>query len=266
MWMQRSMDAAGHIPDDKRAEALNILGVLAWQSLDMDAAEKALTAAYDLYVSLNDRAGIAKASANLGGISFSKEDFVSATRQYEETVSIFRDLGDQPRLAAALESLGVSQCWLGDLDDSVANIREAIRIMRQLENRAALAKAIDSLLGTYTMRGELADHADLFLEGAELAIELDDDFLYENYLDTSSRFCIILDAMTLAGQALGAMDLAAERAKQIIVSKQIESREKVMETVRSGLGFQNYQRAMREGRSLGPSRMLGFARQCVAGE
>jgi predicted ATPase/class 3 adenylate cyclase len=266
-WMQRSMDASQTIDAPLRAEALNILGALAWQGGDLVAARKAFQASIEIYTSLGDEIGAAKSSANLGGIAFYEQDFETSANSYARSAKVFRSLGDQQRLASALENQGVSECWLeGRLPAAIEHLSEGTNLARVLENRGGLCQCLYSLLGVHAMYGDLMDRMDLFLEGSELAMQINDPFTSENYLDLSARICLELKEPRMAAQCVGAMELASEKAERKVIQKQRNSRDQLMKVIRDLMGFQHFQRALREGRGIGPTPMLGFVRQLITGE
>ncbi len=131
----------GHLPADRRAEALNALGELSRFQGDLSGARDYLTEALDLI----DRSGSTLTRAdvlnNLADIEFDSGDMERARSLYEEALRLAEQSGADWRMAYALGNLGLVDLLDGDPDASVARERQSLEMFQQLDYRAGIAYA-----------------------------------------------------------------------------------------------------------------------------
>jgi predicted ATPase/DNA-binding SARP family transcriptional activator len=97
--------------------------------------DNALTTAFlqeslDLYQELGDEEGIARATAELGGVAIAEMDLDRAAALYEECAPLLRKLGNQSRVAVAYGNLGTIAHMRGDYATAVAYYGDAIEAAR----------------------------------------------------------------------------------------------------------------------------------------
>ena len=259
-WIRKALELADKAPDELQAGSLNVLGVLQWQSDDLDCATQSLERSRQMWTQLGNRGKIAAATNNLAGIAFVRKDFAAAVTRYEQVAQTFREIHDLPHLANGLENLGVSHSKAGNLSQAFECLDEAVRIHRGLGHRAELAKALDSYIGIYDMQGRLLDAAGLMPEACDLALQSKDYFVMANILEICIRFFIALDDMIDAAQSYGAMALAIDRSERIVAPVQKDRHAEWAAELTAALGKENFRRAVREGRALGPETMIARLR------
>ena len=255
-WSLRAVECEPDAPDELIATALNFLGILTWQSGDLDNAERWISESKEKWSHLGDGQKVASAQSNLASIAFLREDFRTAVSRYEEAALTFREANDLLRLAHTLENLGVSQFRFGNLKAATQCLEEAVSIHRGQGKKAELAKALDSYIGIYDLQGRLLDAAPLLLEALHLGLQSNDFFVIANLLEVAARMCLELGETLLAAKACGSMNFARERSERISAPGEKEQREAMLRRVQEDLGKDEFRRALREGRALGPEAML----------
>jgi tetratricopeptide (TPR) repeat protein len=154
------------------ANALAILGAVAWQRGAYDEMEQCYKEDLDLRQQLGDQWGRANALSRLGTLALNRQRFVESERLERESVALYRELGDQARLAQALGDLGATFFWLGQLDEACTVIEENLPIFEHLGRRLSLAHYTVVLGRNEMHRGDYAQACARAGRGVELAREL----------------------------------------------------------------------------------------------
>lgn len=255
-WTLRAIEAQRDAPEELVATALNFLGIMTWQSGDLENAATWLSKSREKWNHLGDEQKVASVQSNLASIAFLSGDFAIAVELYSEAERTFREAGDLLRLAHTLENLGVSHSKGGNLDAAISCLEEAVDIHRAQGKRGELAKALDSYIGIYDLQGRLLDAAGLLVEACELGLQSNDYFVIANLLEVGVRMCLELEEPRLASKAFGSMNFAFERSERLPAPGEKERRETLAGRLVEALGKEDYRRALREGRALGPEVML----------
>lgn len=261
IWMQRSMEACPGLPEELKAEALNVLGVLVWQQGDLDSAQRAFEASLETWNALHNEVKASAALSNLAGLAFMREDYETAAKLFMGCAAIFEAHGETTRWAHALENAGVSLSKEGCLDEAVCQLTRAVELHRTTQSPASVAKALDSLFGVYAMQGGLLDRLPLFIEAGNIALGIGDTFAIESLLEGALQVCEAINEEYLAAQCLGAIERVGEQTSRWMTPG--PQRERIRTNVQTKLGGQVFKRAIREGRTLAAAAMLGFVVQKV---
>jgi predicted ATPase/DNA-binding SARP family transcriptional activator len=120
--LRRSEDA----PAELRALALVHGAIFPFRQGDNKVAASLLQESLDLYRELGDEEGLARATAELGGVAIGDLDLERAAALYEEAVPLFRSQGKPSRVAASLGNLGTIAHMRGEYAAAVDYYREAI--------------------------------------------------------------------------------------------------------------------------------------------
>lgn len=118
-------------PPELRALALVTGAIFPFRQGDTRDAGGLLQESLDLYRELDDEEGIARATAELGGIAIAELDLDRATALLEECVPLFRRQGKVSRLGASLGNLGTIAHMRGDHETAVLRYCEAIEASRE---------------------------------------------------------------------------------------------------------------------------------------
>jgi predicted ATPase/DNA-binding SARP family transcriptional activator len=112
--------------------------------------DNALSATYlqeslELFRELGDEEGIARATAELGGVAIAQLDLDRAAALYEECVPLLRNQGNLSRLAVALGNLGTIAHMRGDHETAVRYYGDAIESSRSGGDEDGIAVNLHNL-------------------------------------------------------------------------------------------------------------------------
>jgi predicted ATPase/DNA-binding SARP family transcriptional activator len=124
--LRRSEDA----PRELRALALVHGAIFPFRQGDNRLAATLLQESLDLYRELGDEEGLARATAELGGVAIGELDLERAAALYEEAVPLFRSQGKTSRVAASLGNLGTIAHMRREYATAVEYYREAIDLAK----------------------------------------------------------------------------------------------------------------------------------------
>jgi predicted ATPase/DNA-binding SARP family transcriptional activator len=139
--VERTADA----PPELRATALVQGAIFPFRNGDTEMAAALLQESLDLYRELGDVEGIARATAELGGVAIAELDLDRAAALYEECVPLLRSLGNESRLAVAFGNLGTIAHMHGDHATAVRYYGEAIEASRASNDEDGLAVNLHNL-------------------------------------------------------------------------------------------------------------------------
>jgi predicted ATPase/DNA-binding SARP family transcriptional activator len=249
-WMDLAVAAGPDAPPGLRAKALFGSGRLAHLQCDYEPAVRRLDAAFLLYRSLEDRAGIAsclqalgsvareqgryarsaqlhaqslelaraagdawaEASAHsyLGFVRWLQCEFGPSIAECSAALTMFRSLGDVEGTAWSLISLGVVARYQGDLDRSGALLRESLELSGSIGFREGIAWAQEQLGLLALARGATSD--------AEAQLRL--SFATHRELRDRWRMASVLEDLAAAALAGGRTAQAASRAAWLLGAAQ----------------------------------------------
>ncbi|MEN3341097.1 MAG: hypothetical protein V7644_501 [Actinomycetota bacterium] len=117
-------------PKRLRALALAHGAIFPFRQGETTLAAALLQESLDLHRELGDDDGVARCTAELGGVAIAQGDLDRAAALYEESVPLFRSQGKVSREATALGNLGTIADMRGDPATAVEYFTEAIELAR----------------------------------------------------------------------------------------------------------------------------------------
>jgi predicted ATPase len=145
------LERTTNAPDALRARALVHAAIFPFRQGDIGAASTWLQESLDLYRELGDEEGIARATAELGGLAIHRLDLDRAVALYEECLPLLRKQGNPSRLAVALGNLGTIAHMRGEAATAVDYYEQAIDASRGAGDEDGVAVNLHNLA-----RSELA--------------------------------------------------------------------------------------------------------------
>ena len=118
-------------PPEARALALVTGAIFPFRQGETKRAREWLQQSLDLYRELGDEEGIARSTAELGGVAIAELELDRAAALYEEAVPLFRSQGKPSRVGASVGNLGTIAHMRGDLQTAVRYYGEAIDASRE---------------------------------------------------------------------------------------------------------------------------------------
>jgi tetratricopeptide (TPR) repeat protein len=113
-----------------RAQALVQGAIFPFRQGDLQLTADLLQESLDLYQELGDEEGIARSTAELGGIAIAQGNLERAAELYETVVPLFRKQGHLGRMAASLGNLGTIAHMQGEYATAVGYHGEAVELAK----------------------------------------------------------------------------------------------------------------------------------------
>ena len=117
-------------PKELRAQALVQGAIFPFRRGDLGRTGDLLQESLDLYGELGDEEGIARATAELGGVAIAEGNLERAAELYTAVVPLFRKQGHVGRMAASLGNLGTIAHMQGDYATAVVYHGEAVELSK----------------------------------------------------------------------------------------------------------------------------------------
>jgi predicted ATPase/DNA-binding SARP family transcriptional activator len=173
VWLSRVLDmAASRVPklDGLRADAMTGAGTLAQNSGAVATAKTWFEEVLAIRRAHSDRAGIARALADLGWIAWRQCNFGEARRLSNECLTLAEEIGATRVAALALTNLGATALFEGSLHEARERLERSSAMRRQIADRRGVAFTDTFLAWTRCQMGEISD-AIALLERAEQTLD-----------------------------------------------------------------------------------------------
>ena len=259
MWLNQLLDRAGDAPADVRAGAFNRLGNLAWLETRFDESafnfEKGLLA----YEAIGDKRGMAISWCGLGNVARHRRDYLRAREAFEASLAIYRGLGDRGGVAIVLNSMGALASNEKQIERAISLYREALAISREMRDKWGIASRLGNLAEVTMYHGEVEEAAALHRESLRLWVELGDQRSIAEGLEMFVETLCAQGRMELAARILGAVEALREAIGCPRPPVDQETIQKALDSARSALGAERFDRAWSEGLGLTPERAVSAA-------
>ncbi len=156
-------------PSEDRANALNMIGILAGEQGDFDAARVKFQAALADARAVGATRSISSALVNLGNMAFYGGDLDAARDLYKESIEHFASLGDLRGQALAKENVGLMALTADDVPEAVTWLTDALELAREVGDDREVAAASRSLAAAMIELGETVQATNLLAESLALA-------------------------------------------------------------------------------------------------
>jgi predicted ATPase/class 3 adenylate cyclase len=193
-----------------RAAALVGVGSLAYWQLDVSRMFAAYQEALDIFQELEDPAGIAQGTYNMGFAQSLVGRVSEAADTFRTAHAMFEHLGDRRGVADSLFGLSIVSRLQGDIPGARAAAEDALRLHRELEDLFGIHGSLHVAGIAAAESGELDTSRAYFFQALQMAEDFHDltgvALTIDNLADQEISRGHILRAMRLAG--------ASERIKQ----------------------------------------------------
>ncbi len=168
------LDAETPISPSVRGKALDTAGGLAWVQGDYDTAARLIENALAYYSAANDRAGTARAQAQLGMVATERGDHLSAELHHETALNLYREAADSRGIGMVSSNLGFLACQRGDIDRAVEFYEDALHWSRTAADEQTAAIVLLNLAEAREFQGDLERASDLYHQALERSHQLGD--------------------------------------------------------------------------------------------
>ena len=183
----------------ERVRALNAAGGLAWQSGDLDRAERLHQAAREISLELGDSHGRAISTGNLANVVYARLDFERAMRMYEEVLEFGGELGETKIEASCLANLASVALDAGDTEAAARYLARALDKRRELEDPDGTTMTLLDCARLSRRIGDIEKARDELREALDLS----------RSIALRQRFMYVLDEAALLASSRGDFDRAA---------------------------------------------------------
>jgi predicted ATPase/DNA-binding SARP family transcriptional activator len=204
--LESALAAAPDEPSELRADALNMIGILAAEQGEFDTSRASFEAALAEARAAGSARVISSGLVNLGNIAFYSGDHDAARGLYQESIQHFEALGDLRGQALAKENIGLMALTADDIPEAVAWLKEALELAREGGDDREIAAAARSLAAATIELGEPARVSELLDESLALARELGETHGVAICLETFAGLAATAGDAERAATLFGASD------------------------------------------------------------
>ncbi|HST19467.1 MAG TPA: BTAD domain-containing putative transcriptional regulator [Gaiellaceae bacterium] len=242
-------DSAG-VDESLRAAVLAAGGSFPYRQGDLDAAREIWSEALALYWKLDDKDGVARCIAELGGVASQAGELDEAAAAYRESHALFVELGRTHRASVALANLAAIAELQGDHEAAFEYGEQAIAEQRASGDFDGLAVSLHNLARSRSNAGDRERARELLAESFELAERLGYREVIAYSLETSGELAFAEDDGERAARLLGAADeLFGALGVEMGVAER-EGYERTLSALASSLGAERLAALVAEGRTL----------------
>jgi predicted ATPase/DNA-binding SARP family transcriptional activator len=257
--LESAIAATGHAPSDMRANAFNMVGILAGEQGDFDAARVSFEAALEDARAVDSTRTISRALSNLANLAWFSGDLDTARALFEESIDYFASIQDLRGEALVKENLGLMALTADDVPQAVTWLTAALELARQGEDDREIGAASRSLAAAMIEVGEAAKAAALLAEALALARNLGESHATANCLETSAGLAAAVGEAERAATLFGASDaVRASIGAQRQPDQQILYDRWLARTL-AGLDTKTYSTRYEDGRALTVDEACAFA-------
>lgn len=246
----RTIEDSRGADDALRAAVLAAGGSFPYRQGDLAAAREIWGEALALYSKLEDKDGIARCIAELGGVASQAGELDEAAAAYRESHALFVELGRTHRAAIALANLAAIAELQGDHEAAVEYGERAIAEQRVNGDFDGLAVSLHNLARSRSNAGDRERARELLAEAFELAERLGYREVIAYSLETSGELAFAEEDGERAARLLGAADeLFAALGVEMGVAER-EGYERTLAGLESSLGATQLAALVATGRTL----------------
>jgi predicted ATPase/DNA-binding SARP family transcriptional activator len=239
-----------------RARALVHAAIFPFRQGDIEVASAWLQESLDLYRELGDEEGIARATAELGGLAIHQRDLDRAVSLYEECLPLLRTQGNPSRLAVALGNLGTIAHMRGDAVTAVDYYEQAIDASRGAGDEDGVAVNLHNL-GRSELALARSDRArDALCESLAIARRLGYREVIAYCLGGFAELAMLEDDAPHAATLLGASEGLFSDIGAILSPDEAEAQARVTEYIVAALGAEHADELRAEGAASTPDQLL----------
>jgi predicted ATPase/DNA-binding SARP family transcriptional activator len=229
-------DRTAGAPKELRALALVHGAIFPFRQGDTSVAAALLQESLDLYRALGDDEGIARATAELGGVAIAELDLDRAAALYEESVPLFRSQGKPMRVAAAVGNLGTIAQMRGDPATAVSYYGEAIEVGRDAGDEDGTAVNLHNLGRSELALGRSAKGLEALRESLAIARRLGYREVIAYCLGGFAELAMIEEDAARAATLLGASERLFSEIGATPSPDEAQTQQRVAEYAEDALG------------------------------
>ncbi|HEY3577568.1 MAG TPA: BTAD domain-containing putative transcriptional regulator [Gaiellaceae bacterium] len=223
-------------PKELRALARVHGAIFPFRQGDNALAAALLQESLDLYRGLGDEEGIARSTAELGGVAIAQLDLDRAAALYEECVPLLRKQGNLSRLAVALGNLGTIAHMRGESGIAVEHYREAIAASKAAGDEDGAAVNFHNLGRSELQLGRTSAGVDALRDSLAIARRLGYREVIAYVLGGFAEVAMVEDDAPWAAALLGASEHLFAEIGRVPDPDETQAQERVSAFILDTLG------------------------------
>ncbi len=153
-------------------QAHNRLGSVKLLKGDYVEGNRYLTAAEQLFESIDDMQGIAEVKGNLGNLNFRQGQYKAAKENFLDSIQLFQAHSREPVNPQIVSNLGLTYMNQGAYDEGIALQRKHLAIYEKHKDKRGMATIFTFMGIVFLEKGEYDQALESFQKGLELNMEL----------------------------------------------------------------------------------------------
>lgn len=206
--LRSAVTATEETHSELRAKALNMLGILAGEQGDFEAADREFTAAADEARLVGSTRALSSSLVNRGNLAFFKGDLSAARALYRESIEHFAALGDLRGQALARENIGLLSLTGDDAGEAVMWLTAARDQAREAGDELEVGRATRTLAAALIELGDFGGATTSLAESLAVVRELGDAHGIADCLETFAGLAATTGEAARAATLFGASDAA----------------------------------------------------------
>ena len=130
---------------NKKATALNNIGVLCKEQGDFVNALEHLSKALKIDEEINDHSGMAKRFGNIGIVYMNKGDYSNALDYFTKSLAIDESFDNKKGIASSCSNIGLVCYYKGDFPSALSSYFKALKMAEALENKSMVSTIYGNL-------------------------------------------------------------------------------------------------------------------------
>ena len=257
--LKQLLERAPDAPADVRVRALVAMGELAWLEARFDESAASYEKGLELSRETGDKLRVADCLCGLGNVARHTRDFVRAREALEESLTIQREIGSPWAVAGILNNLGAVASNERQIERAISLYKEGLEISREIGDRWGIASRLGNLAEVTMYHGEVEEAAAMHRESLGIWLELGDPRSIAEGLEMYVETLCAQGRMELAARLLGAVEALRKSIGCPRPPVDQEIIQKALDSARSVLGVQSFDRAWSEGLAMTPEEAVAAA-------
>ena len=251
-----ALDHTADAPSEVRARALVHAAIFPFRQGDIEVAAAWLQESLDLYRELGDEEGIARATAELGGLAIHQLDLDRAAALYEECLPLLRRQGNASRLAVALGNLGTIAHMRGEAVAAVDYYEQAIEAARSAGDEDGVAVNLHNLARSELALARSNQALEALRESLAIARRLGYREVIAYCLGGFAELAMLEEDAPRAAILLGASQALFAEIGAITSPDEAEAQQRVSEYIADALAAERVRELRAEGAALTLDQLL----------
>src|SRR5215212_7780228 len=253
------LEHEGREPSEAEPLLLGLLGWVEWEREDYRRAKQLFEEGLALSREMSDTWWLASSLSNLALVSYSQGDYERATELYDESMDLFREQGDKQSLALCLNNLAMLVCSQGELGRAGKLTEEGVALHRELGIRGGVSVGLYNLGWIALLQDDLGRAADLYSESLSLAWDIGMNPTVQSALEGFACVAREEGDAERAAQLWGAAQTLHETKGIPRDSDFLAEADARISAVRSGMGEEVWEEALRKGRAMTLEEAVSYA-------